>query len=544
MANQETFVISLKDKQFLSGLVAADKKTDQTKAKVQGLSGAVSSLRTAFAGISIAFLGREIVTTLADFERFEAVLTNTLGSNSAAQKALGDINDFAAKTPFAVNQLTDSYVKLANQGFTPTIKQMGKLGDLASSTGKDFDQLTEALIDGQVGEFERLKEFGIRASKQGDQVKFTFKGVQTQVAFTESAMRDYILSLGDVQGVSGAMAAISETTGGKISNLGDKVTQLYLKLGQKLKPAIDGMIEAAGSAITSIASFADWLTSGSTGADVFAIAIGALAGGFLAYKVITDGVRIATQAYTVVQWALNAALTANPIGIVVVAIGALIGGLVMAWQKSEKFRAVLKGLWGAIKQIGINIKDNFLAIPDLVIKAFKAIPKAITQIFSGVGDLMDAVFSGNFSKVPEILKGIVADNALAEVGKEFVGKQIEGAKKVANAFGEAYDAELQKSVEAQRQKEIAEFYKDKNGETAGTGIGGAPKPPTGKGSALGKGLSEIKAGAPKTFNINIESLIKEQTFNTNNLSESRMKIKDAVVNAMLTAVNDAQVIAE
>ena len=74
---------------------------------------------------------------------------------------------------------------------------MRKLGDLASSTGKDFDQLAEAIIDAQTGEFERLKEFGIRASKQGDEVKFTFKEVETQVDFTADSIRDYVLSLGD-----------------------------------------------------------------------------------------------------------------------------------------------------------------------------------------------------------------------------------------------------------------------------------------------------------------------------------------------------------
>lgn len=541
MNNQETFIISLEDKKFLQGLINAGRKADEAKGKLQGLSGAVSSLRTAFAGISVAFLGREIVNTLSDFERFEAVLTNTLGSNSAAQKSLREINDFAAKTPFAVDQLTGSYVKLANQGFVPTQKEMRKLGDLASSTGKDFDQLTEAVIDAQVGEFERLKEFGIRASKEGDNVKFTFKGVQTQTKFTETAIRDYILSLGDAQGVSGAMAAISETTGGKISNLGDQVTQLYLNLGQKLKPVIDGTISTLGTLVSEIGNFANWLASGSTGANIFAVAVGALGGAFLAYKVITDGVRIATQAYTVVQWALNAAMTANPIGIVIVAIGALVGAIAVAWQKSAQFRAVIKGLWASIKQVGINIKENFLAIPELVIKAFKAIPKAITQIFSGVGDLMSAVFSGNFSEVPGILKSIVADNALAEVGKEFVGKQIEGAKKVANAFGEAYNQELKDSAAAEEQKKKAEGNKDANSGL----FKGLPKPgDTKKGKVLGKGLSEIKSGAPKTFNINIESLIKEQTFNTTNLNESRMKIKEAVLNAMLTAVNDAQVIAE
>lgn len=178
-----------------------------------------------------AFVG-EVINISSEFQKFAAVLTNTLGSQSQAQQALTMIQKFAAATPFSVRELTDSFVKLANQGFKPTIQQLRQLGDLASSTGKGFDQLTEAILDAQTGQFERLKEFGIKASKEGDNVTFSFKGVETQVKFTSDAMRDYVLSLGDLKGVSGAMAAISETLGGKISNLGDAYDNFLKTVGE------------------------------------------------------------------------------------------------------------------------------------------------------------------------------------------------------------------------------------------------------------------------------------------------------------------------
>lgn len=220
--------------------------SEQEKA-LKGFQGTVSGvsnfLKGALATIGAAALGREIIQVTSEFQKFSAVLTNTLGSNSAAQIALRDIEEFAKRTPFAVDELTASYVKLANQGFKPTTEELRKLGDLASSTGKGFDQLTEAIIDAQTGEFERLKEFGIRAQKQGDQVKFTFKGVQTQVKFTSDAIREYILSLGDAEGVSGAMEAISKTLGGQISNLGDSWTQLLKTIGDGNKGPLSGAIK-------------------------------------------------------------------------------------------------------------------------------------------------------------------------------------------------------------------------------------------------------------------------------------------------------------
>jgi hypothetical protein len=201
------------------------------------LSSAFTSIGKTLAGVFAADMligfGKAVVNTTAEFQKMEAVLTNTLGSNSLAQQSMAQIVAFASKTPFQVNELTDSFVKLANRGFKPTMAEMTALGDLASSTGKSFDQLTEAALDAMTGEFERLKEFGVRAKSEGDKVQFTFKGVTTEVQKTDGAIKDYLLSLGKAEGVSGAMAAISETVGGKISNLGDNVDQLKLAIGNQ-----------------------------------------------------------------------------------------------------------------------------------------------------------------------------------------------------------------------------------------------------------------------------------------------------------------------
>ncbi|MES2731712.1 MAG: tape measure protein [Bacteroidota bacterium] len=178
-----------------------------------------------------AFVGKVIDVT-SEFQKFKAVLTNTLGSGSAAEIALQKINDFAASTNFSVTELTDAYVKLANRGFKPTTEELRKLADLANSTGKSFDQLTEALLDAFSGENERLKEFGITAKKTGETTQFTFKGVTTEVKNTDEAVKAYVLSLGDLQGVAGSTDAISKTLGGQISNLGDAFDQLFLTIGK------------------------------------------------------------------------------------------------------------------------------------------------------------------------------------------------------------------------------------------------------------------------------------------------------------------------
>jgi hypothetical protein len=235
-----------------------DSASGQMKKSFGGVNSTLSNLGktlgAVFAVDQLIGFAKAVVNTQAEFQRMEAVLTNTLGSRGAAQAAMGQIVDFASKTPFQVNELTDAFVKLSNQGFVPTMAQMTKMGDLASSVGKSFDQLAEAVIDAQVGEFERLKEFGIKASAQGDKIKFSFKGLSTEVGKTSEEIQKYILSLGDLEGVTGGMALISETTGGKLSNFGDNVTRLTKSIGDSSSGLIYGILTASNAILDHFAT--------------------------------------------------------------------------------------------------------------------------------------------------------------------------------------------------------------------------------------------------------------------------------------------------
>jgi hypothetical protein len=229
-----------------------NKSIDSTKK----MSGAFSEVGKTLAGLfavdQLVNLGKKILDTTVEFQKMEAVLSTALGSNSAAQAAMDQIVNFASTTPFQVNELTDAFVKLANRGFIPTMEQMRQLGDLASSVGKSFDQLTEAILDAQSGEFERLKEFGIKASQQGDVVQFTFKGITTEVAKSDKAIQEYLLSLGDLEGVAGSMEAISKTTGGTISNLEDNITQLFKNIGDSSSGFINWFVKDLNNVISSL----------------------------------------------------------------------------------------------------------------------------------------------------------------------------------------------------------------------------------------------------------------------------------------------------
>lgn len=87
------------------------------------------------------------------------------------------------------------------------------------------------------------------------------------------------------------------------------------------------------------------------------VVVAALLGGLTAFKLITTAVRI----YTGVQAALNVVLSANPIGLVIIAVAALVAGIIVAYKKSETFRNIVKGAFDAIGAAARFMWNNVVA---------------------------------------------------------------------------------------------------------------------------------------------------------------------------------------
>ena len=222
-------------------------KTTESAGPLGKLKSLLPTIGFAAVAAGITGLVSNIINVRKEFEKYEAVLTNTLGSQKEARQEMSMLVKFASETPFALTELTGAFVKLTNYGLKPSKEEMRSYGDLASSVGKGFDQFAEALADAVTGEFERLKEFGIKSKKEGDKITFTFKEQSTVVANNADAIKTYIAGLGNLQGVSGSMAAIAATLGGKISNMGD---------------AWDGLMNTMGSGTSGImVTVIGWMTS-------------------------------------------------------------------------------------------------------------------------------------------------------------------------------------------------------------------------------------------------------------------------------------------
>ena len=104
------------------------------------------------------------------------------------------------------------------------------LGDIAASQAKPISQIVEAYNDAITGEFERLKEFGIKARQEGDNVTFTFKGQEQTVKKTSESIGEYLQSIGQAEGITGAMDKQSETLNGRLSTMKDQFKGIAMEM--------------------------------------------------------------------------------------------------------------------------------------------------------------------------------------------------------------------------------------------------------------------------------------------------------------------------
>lgn len=180
--------------------------------------------------MATAFVGRQITDTITKFEKLEASLRTITGSADKASAAFSFIQDFAATTPFQLEEVTDAFIKLKALGLTPSKEALTSYGNTATAMGKSLNQMIEAVADAATGEFERLKEFGIKSKSQGDQVTFTFQGISTTVGKNSAEIEAYLKSIGDVQ-FAGAMEEQSDTLNVALSNMGDAFSKLVKAIG-------------------------------------------------------------------------------------------------------------------------------------------------------------------------------------------------------------------------------------------------------------------------------------------------------------------------
>lgn len=193
-----------------------------------------------------------------------------------------------------------------------------------------------------------------------------------------------------------------------------------------------------GTVVPTLASIVGWFDRNREVTVGLAAAIGALvavtqvhatvmavqaAGGLMAMFKATTLVSGITKTWTAVQWALNLALSANPIGIVIVAIAALVAGLIYAWNNSETFRNIVIGVWEAVRNFVVGAAT---AVRDWVVGAWEWISSKTKAVWEAIKASILFQFNlvmGVVQKIRDFRDNVV--NAFTELKDKAVAKATE-----------------------------------------------------------------------------------------------------------------------
>ena len=264
-------------------------------------------------------------------------------------------------------------------------------------------------------------------------------------------------------------------------------------------------ITRATLAVARFATVGVWNGIKALGSFVLSLVTGGTASATFAGVASTSFATFKTAATTACR-AVGVAIKSIPvIGWIIAAISAIAALFAYFWDTSAKFRGVVKGI-GAF----------FVAV-------FKGLWDTAKEVLSKVADALGSLFKLDF-------KG--AKNALSGIGTAFSNY----GKAAANAFQNAYQEEIEKSKAANDDADsaIAEVQgldagvvvpEDTNTNPIASNIGGI-------------GGSAESSDRIKNINITIDSLVGSLTIETTNMQESKERIKDIVVEALLDAVND------
>lgn len=243
--------------QFVEPMKNAERQTKTSASNMardfeeadKGISMSAKNIGLSLAGVAASYVSIDrLINTQRTFDKLNAGLITATGSAEGAAAAFDSLQKFAKETPYGLEQSVGAFIKLTNLGLKPSEAALTSYGNTAAAMGKDLDQMIEAVADATTGEFERLKEFGIKASQENGKVSLTFKGQTTTIRNNAKEIEKYLLDLGNVD-FAGAMENRMKTLDGSIANLEDTIDGLFLKvsqsgIGDAIKAGVDGASES------------------------------------------------------------------------------------------------------------------------------------------------------------------------------------------------------------------------------------------------------------------------------------------------------------
>lgn len=351
-----------------------------------------------FAKKAASELGKVVQSGVDYNASMESYLTNfkvMLGSEEQAATKLSELRKMAASTPFALSDLTEGTQTLLQFGVAAddTTGVLQQLGDISLGNADKLQTLVRAygkMSSAQKVTLENVNmmiDAGFNPLNQicdatGESMSDLYKRISDgKVSFSELQAAVEAATSEGGQFYNGMLEA-SQTFSGRMSTLKDNVAALTGELTSGLFAALGDLVVKLNEVVTSFLDSDEKMAQLKDTIGIATSVVAAAGAAFLAYKGYVALATAAQVAHTVAttamtaanaaaeagatglalaQAALNAVISANPVGLFVAALAALATGLVTAYKTSETFRNAVNSAFASVEKIAQNAIGTVVA---------------------------------------------------------------------------------------------------------------------------------------------------------------------------------------
>lgn len=418
------------------------------------IGGSVAALTAKLTG-AVSSLTGEMTDVYDASIKFPKVIQNMGGSTDFAAKSFNTLKKYADDTIYSLEDMTKTFGTLyavSGDKAGPLVKALGGVSALASNATQAMDswslQLTQMVSKPMVAwqDFRILLEQNPAAiSKIAESMGKTSSQIVQDVQNGTLSTESFLTALQNVGNDPSLqkMATDSDNFKNATGQLQAAVVSAGQKILEKFGPTMVSILNNAASAVDGISnSFMraiDWFNKGGPAVDFvksLAVAIGAVVGIMTVWNAITT-------VATAIQTIFNAVLAANPIGLIILAIAALVAGLVWFFTQTETGKQIWDGFTKFLGEAITNIGNWFKGLWDGIVATFQGVGKWFSDIFNGAWNGIKSAFSsvGNFFKglwdsIVSIFGnvGTAVGDAIGSAFKNVINTVLKGAVGIINGF--------------------------------------------------------------------------------------------------------------
>lgn len=235
-----------------------NRKLKSQEAQLKNMKGSINSFTNSLKSLAVVMAGgvsiASIIGTTKENEQVISSLVAIEGTVEKARARFQELNNLSRLIPQDFNEISKSAQRLSRTGITPTAEVMTDLSAIAIGTGRNLEEVGDALSGALLGEMGGLKNFGVQAVKVGNEIQATFKGQTTTFKNNREEWLKYIHAISDgnfKQALDVQMGGLT----GAFKNVNDAWGDFKFALGE------NGFSELIASSMRNFAQFLDKITS-------------------------------------------------------------------------------------------------------------------------------------------------------------------------------------------------------------------------------------------------------------------------------------------